>query len=151
MKKLGREFEDIMAASAFAEAGEFEGARQILKGNRRVLLGLRKESINKKTLLYALNACKRIGTGLDILLISTDGEEPEDLKDFMKELEREGIGFNLTKQRGCLKKEILNFVKQRKNIDFVVIESSEGLEKECREGYLSDAWNSLKCPLVVVG
>lgn len=151
MKKLNKKFEDIMAASAFAEVGEFETARQILRENRRILLALRKESISKKTLLYAINACKRVGTGLDILFISNDGEETEELREFMKTLEAEGIAFNLIKRKGCLKKEIIDYVKEKKNIDFVVIESTENLERECREGTLLDAWSTLRCPLVVVG
>lgn len=151
MKKLNKRFEDIMAASAFAEAGELETARQILRENRRVLLALRKEGVSKKTLLYAMNACRRVGTGLDILFISNDDEESEGLKEFVKSLEGEGIAFRLIKRRGCLKKEIIDYVKEKKNIDFVVIESTENLERECKEGTLSDAWSTLKCPLVVVG
>lgn len=151
MKKLNRRFEEIMAASAFAEAGEFETARQILRENRRILLALRKEGISKKTLLYAINACKRIGTGLDILFTSNDDEETEELREFMETLEAEGIAFNLIKRKGCLKKEIIDYVREKKNIDFVVIESTENLERECREGMLSDAWSALRCPLVVVG
>lgn len=139
-----------MAASAFAEVGDFETARQMLRGNRRVLLALRKEGISKKTLLYAMNACKRVGTGLDILFISHDEGEPEDLREFMKSLEGEGIAFNLIRRMGCLKKEIIDYVKEKKNIDFVVIESTENLERECKEGSLSDAWSALRCPLVVV-
>lgn len=150
MKNLSKGFEDMMTASAFAEADDAETARQILRTNRRVLLGLRKENISEKTLLYAINACKRIGTGLDILYISSDEVEPEELKRFMERLNSEGINYRLIKRRGCLKKEILDYVKEKKNIDFVVIESSEDLERDCREGTLSDAWHGLKCPLVVV-
>lgn len=151
MKRFSKRFEEIMAASAFAEAGEFETARQILRGNRRVLLALRNDGINKKTLLYAMNACKRVGTGLDILFISNDDEETEELWEFMKTLEGEGIAFNLIRRRGCLKREIIDYAKEKKNIDFVVIESTKNLESECREGTLSDAWSALRCPLVVVG
>lgn len=149
MKKFTKRFEDIMTASVFAEMGEFETARQILRGNRRALLALRKEGISKKTLLYAMNACKRIGIGVDILFISDDSES-EELREFMKRLKEHGISYNLVKRKGCLKKEIIDYVKEKKNIDFVVIESTEELERECNAGSLSDAWRSLECPLVVV-
>lgn len=86
IRKLNKAFDDTMAASAFAEAGEFETARQIAKGNRRILLGIRKDGISSKTLLYALNACKRIGNGLDILYIFPDGVETEELREFMDKL-----------------------------------------------------------------
>ncbi len=150
MKDLSKQFEDIMVASAFAEADDAETARQILQGKRRVLLGLRKENISEKTLLYAINACKRIGIGLDILYLSNDEIIPEEIKRFIARLNSEGISYRLIKKRGCLKKEILDYVKQKKNIDFVVINSSEDLDKDCREGTLSEDWHELKCPLVVV-
>jgi len=150
LRRLNKAFEDTMAASAFAEAGEFETARQITKGNRKVLLGIRKDSMSRKSLLYALNACKRIGNGLDILYISPDGVETEELREFMEKLDAEGINFTLIKKSGCLKKEILGYVKEKKNIDFVVIESSEDLEADCREGLLREVWHGLGCPLVVV-
>ena len=35
MKKLLKKLEDVYAASAFAEAGEFETAKQILRGENR--------------------------------------------------------------------------------------------------------------------
>ncbi len=150
LRRLNKAFEDVMAASAFAEEGEFETARQIVKGNRKVLLGIRKDSMSRKSLLYALNACKRIGNGLDILYISPDGVETEDLREFMERLSAEGIDFAFIKRSGCLKKEILEYVKEKKNVDFVVIESSEDLETDCREGTLREVWHGLGCPLVVV-
>lgn len=162
MKGLFKRIEDLFVAVTFAKADDAETARQILNegspenrrfsgvGVRRVLLGLRREHISEKTLLYAMNACKRIGTGLDILYISSDGIEPEELQRFMENLNSEGINYRLIKKSGCLKKEIVDYVKEKKNIDFVVIESSEDLDRDCREGTLSDAWHGLKCPLVVV-
>ncbi len=150
MKRLGKRFEEMMVASTFAEAGEFETARQILRENRRILLCLRKGQINEKTLLYAINACKRTGSGLDILYISSDGIETEEIVDFMKSLESEGINYRLVKKTGCVKKEIVNYVNENRSIDFVVVESSEDLDIDCREGTLSGIWHSLKCPLVVV-
>lgn len=150
MKRISKRFEDMMAASAFAEVGEFEIAKQILRENRRVLLALRKEHISEKTLLYALNACKRIGKGLDILFISHDEFIPGELEDFINRLNSEGINYTLIRKEGCLKKEIIDYVKEKKTIDFVVIESSEDLDRDCKEGSFNDAWYGLKCPLVVV-
>ncbi len=150
MQRLGKKFDEMMVASAFAEEGEFETARQILKGNRQVLLCLRRGYINEKTLLYAINACKRTGSGLHILYISSDGIETEEIINFMKSLESMGINYRLVKKTGYLEKEIVNYVKENKSIDFVVVESSEVPDIDCREGTLSGIWHDLKCPLVVV-
>ena len=53
MKELMKKFEDAMTAATFAEAGETETAREILKEEKRVLLGLR-EVLPRKSLAMHL-------------------------------------------------------------------------------------------------
>ena len=70
--KNGKEkFQQAMSAAAFAEAGEFETARQIAGKNKnshkKVLVVLEGDDLNKRILNYALDLCKRLGGQLEIL------------------------------------------------------------------------------------
>src|SRR4030042_2726966 len=96
LKKLIKKLEDIMTASTFAEAGEFEAAREILKEGRRVLLAMREGEGERKALKYAMNTCKRIGADMDILYLSSaESSENPMLKQFFSELQSEGIHYRL--------------------------------------------------------
>lgn len=155
MKKLYKSFEELIIASSFAEEGDFEAARQILKGQRRVLLAIREKSIGQRSILYAMNVCKRIGTGLDILLISqseedTSEEGTEDLKEIIKHIREEGIEVNVVKRVGKIREELLKYIKEKKNIEFIVIESGDNFKKEDRQNEFAYFWTQLKCPVVIV-
>src|SRR4030043_1470854 len=124
LKKLIKKLEDIMTASTFAEAGEFEAAREILKEGRRVLLAMREGEVERKALKYAMNTCKRIGADMDILYLSatnTDGNPV--LKEFFSELQREGITYRLIQKIGRLREEIKKYTDSERRIHFVVVES----------------------------
>lgn len=150
LKKLIKKFEDIMTAASFAEAGEFETAREVLKGERRVLLAMREGEVERKALTYALNTCKRIGADMDILYLSAiDAGENPVLKEFFSELHREGINYRLIQKIGRLREEIKNFTDSERNIDFVVVESP-AVDRWNREEGLSKILEKIKCPLVVV-
>lgn len=150
---LNKKIEDLLSAISFAEAGEFETAREILKENRRVLLALRSRHIDQKTLKYTINTCKRIGANLDILYVSLPAADDSILKQFLKELEGEGIQYVLVKKESsCLRQEIIDYTNERKEIVFVVIESSDSLDDDhkIKGKGLSELWRNLNCPLVVV-
>ncbi|MGB9714963.1 MAG: hypothetical protein ACPL1G_00905 [Thermodesulfovibrionales bacterium] len=150
LKDLIKKIEDIMTASTFAEAGEFETAREIIKGERRVLLAMREGEVERKALTYALNTCKRIGADMDILYISTiDASENPILKEFFSELQREGINYRLFMKTGRLREEIKHYTDSESNIKFVVVESPAA-ERWNREEGLSKILEKIKCPLVVV-
>jgi hypothetical protein len=152
LKKSFKNFERVMAAATFAEAGEFETAREMMKEERRVLLGLRQGHIDRKTLKYALNTSGRIGAKLDILYVSSPGSIDPVLQQFFDELEENNILYRFIQSGGCLKEKIIEYTSAEKDILFVVIESSENLDIDCKgkTGKLSTAWSKLKCPLVVV-
>lgn len=153
MNKLSRAMkglENVLAAATFAEEGEFETARNIMNEDRRVLLAVRKGQADRKTFRYAVNTCKRIGAQLDVLYIG-DEMDPV-LEECLAEVKLEGIDYRLERKCGCLKKEIIDHVNTRKGILFAVTPSSDSVDEACKGkgGKLSEAWRSLKCPLVVV-
>src|SRR3990172_3833996 len=159
-KKLTKKLEAFFTAVTFAEAGELETARHImqeeLREDRRVLLALREGHIDTKTLKYALNTAKRIGAHLDILYVSADGIEDQNgraaLARFQSELKAEGVQNRLIRSTGCLKQAIVDYTDREKEILFAVVESSGSLDTECKnkDTRLSELWQDLKCPLVVV-
>ncbi len=141
-----------MSAVSFAEEGEFDTARDILKEERRILLAVRTGQMDRKTFRYAANTCKRIGASLDVLYISPSEAEEPLLGQCLSELKERGIDYRLIKKSGCLKQAIIDYTTLKKEIVFAVTESSENLDVDCKgkgKG-LSDAWENLKCPLVVV-
>lgn len=149
---MKKKIEDLMAAVSFAEEGDFETAREFLKEERRVLLAARKGQMDRKTFRYAINTCKRIGAGLDILYISSSDVSDQALDECISSLTKEGISYRLIQRSGCLKQAIIDYTTSKKEILFAVTESTENLEVDCKgkgKG-LSEAWRNLQCPLVVV-
>ncbi len=156
LKKLMKNVESILAAASFAEEGEVATARSIMQEGRRVLLALKEGRVDVKTLKYALNTAKRIGAHLDILYVAATGggEIMVDplLRHFESELSAEGIRYRLIPRTGCLKQQIIDYTNSEKEILFAVIESPNSLDLDCnkRDKTLSELWQKLKCPLVVV-
>ncbi len=152
MGRLQKRIEEIMSAVSFAEEGEFDTARNILKEERRILLAVRTGQMDRKTFRYAANTCRRIKAGLDVLYISPSEAEEPLLGQCLSELKESGIDYRLIRKSGCLKQDIIDYTTLKKEIVFAVTESSESLDVDCKgkgKG-LSDAWENLKCPLVVV-
>lgn len=152
MKNWREKIEDIMSAVTFAEAGEFDTAKEILKESQRVLLTLTGREADKKSFKYALNICKRIRAGLEILYVSKKEEILHVLREFQDELSKEGITYEIIHRSGCIRDAIINHTERRSDIQFVIIESSDKLDIDCKKntGELSQAWENLNCPLVVV-
>jgi len=148
--KLGR-LEKLMSAITFAEAGEHEEARKIMKGRKTVLLALSDRVFDRNAFKYALSVSKRIEAGLEIIYM-TEHEKENSLKDFMSEVEKVGFTFSfVVVKKECVKKAILNYTEKRNDIQFVVIGSETELDIGCEdEKTLTDAWKKLHCPLVIV-
>lgn len=140
-----------MSAVSFAEEGEFNTAGEMLREERRVLLALKIEQVDKRIFRYAINVCKRICAHLDILYISfTDAIDPK-LKECLSEVENQGINYRLMHKNGCLKQGIIDYTNSRKEVLFVIAESLEGIDVGCKKGKRSsEVWQNLRCPLVVI-
>jgi hypothetical protein len=156
LKKIMKNVENALAAATFAEEGQVATARSIMKEGRRVLLALKDGRIDARTLKYALNTSKRIGADLDILHVAAPGNtaltvDPL-LSNFESELKTEGIIYRMIQRTGCLKQQIIDYTNSEKEILFAVIESPKSLDADCnkQDKTLSELWQKLKCPLVVV-
>ena len=156
LKKMMRNVEDALAAVSFAEEGETASARSIMSEGRRVLLCLKEGRIDANTLKYALNTAKRIDAHLDILYVTAadGGAHMVDplLVHFESEIKAEGILYRIITRNGCLKQQIIDYTNSEKEILFAVIESPRSLDADCnkKDKTLSELWQKLKCPLVVV-
>jgi hypothetical protein len=153
LKKMMKKVEDVLAAASFAEEGESEAAEWLLREDRRVLLALKQGRIDPKTVKYAVNSSKRIGADLDILyVLSSDTHADPGLQLLEKGLSAEGVKYRLIRKSGCLKQAVIDYTNREKEILFAVVESPNSLEEDCnrKDTRLSELWQKLKCPLVVV-
>lgn len=156
LKKMMKNVEDALAAVSFAEEGEISSARSLMSEGRRVLLGLKEGRIDANTLKYALNTAMRIGAQLDILYVAAPDSSSQTvdplLDQLVSELKAEGILYRMIPRTGCLKQQIIDYTNSEKDILFAVIESPHSLDADCnkKDKTLSELWQKLKCPLVVV-
>jgi len=154
-KKMMRHVEDAMAAVTFAEEGQADAAVSLFKRERRVLLALKTGRTDAKTFRYAMNASLRIQAGLDILSVASPGNEQQGeplLEGFTAELKAAGVPYQVIERSGCMKQEIIDYTNGKHDVLFVVVESPNSLDADCRkkDGVLTELWKNLKCPLVVV-
>ncbi len=151
IKELVRQFEEIMSAAAFAEAGEADTARSILEVRRKILLVLTGEEADMKAARYALNTSKRIRAGIEILYLAKDESEKAFLEEYLQELRSRGIANHVTRCERSLKEEVMRFIEQEKDIQFVVIDSDDlRMCSEKDQKASLEEWEKLRCPVVLV-
>ena len=146
------QFDELMSAVTFAQSGEHEAARNILKGKDRVLVAVSDMAFDTSVFSYALNICKRTHSELDILYLTRTELHGDEIREFMSRAAHEGITSIITKKDGCMKQAILDYTTKKRAVLFVVVGTTPELDIECKAGEksLSEAWKRLKCPLVVV-
>jgi hypothetical protein len=150
LSSLIKKFDNLMVATAFAEEGEFEMAREMAGTKQRVLLVLTGRTSDVKCFTYALNFCKRMKAGLQILCMESCRDTVEHLD---AELRKAGIDYRLDVVDGCLKKAVVEITSENQGFDYVVVNSYRGLDTGCgaEAEILPDVRDVIKCPLVVVG
>jgi NAD(P)H-hydrate repair Nnr-like enzyme with NAD(P)H-hydrate dehydratase domain len=151
IKELVKQFEEIMSAAAFAEAGETDTAVRLFHGRRKVLLVLTGEETDMKAARYAINTSRRIGAGIEILYLAQNSSEQSRLEAYLQELTIKGIEYQVTQCKKSLKEEVMKFIEKEKDIQFVVIDSEDlGVcPAKSHKASLED-WESLGCPIVLV-
>jgi hypothetical protein len=150
IKSLVKQFEEIMSSVAFAEAGEIGSAMRILHERHKVLLVLTGEETDMKAARYALNICKRIRVGIEILYITKNNDDIRFLEEYLKELKAKGIEYQVRRCKESMKEEIIRFIEKQRDIEFVVIDSEDiHFDSEDKPETLKK-WEKLTCPLVLV-
>lgn len=159
-KNVKEKFQNAMSAAAFAEAGEFDTARQIASkrknAHKKVLVVLEGDYLSIKILSYASDLCKRLGGQLEIL----HKQGPKQMDITQSEVWRE-----FTKMEGhvactslnpseSLDDILMEYGKKRRDILCVVlrielIEKKPGKSRE--EKVWSPDWimEKLNCPVMV--
>lgn len=151
MSGISKKLEELFSAASFAEAGEFDTARDMIGGDRKVLLVLTGRETDVKSLKYAFSIAARTQAGLEVLA-STDGGTAEVLKLCQEEARRQGVTLKVTRKGGCIKEAVVKYAKDRRDLVCVVIESTEALNTDCssEQKRLSGVWEKLGCPLTLV-
>jgi hypothetical protein len=145
-------FDELMSAVSFAQAGEHEEARRLMKGRDKILAAVSDVAFDTSVFSYALSICKRTSSCIDILYLTRTEVHIEKINTFMSKASDEGIACSVIKTDGCMKQAILDYTTKKKGILFVVVGTTPELDIECKAGEksLSEAWKKLRCPLVVV-
>ena len=141
-----------MSAISFAEAGEFDTAREMIKPRKSILVAVSDRTSHRDIFAYALNISKRLQADIDVLYLVETDEKKAYLDEFASDAEKQGIRCRVIAMYGCVKRAILDYTGKRKEILFVIVGSEPEFDLECKadKKALSDAWARLKCPLVVV-
>lgn len=159
-----KNLEKSMAAVTFAEAGEFEMARQFIKphknAHKHVLLGTDRADINPKTLDYAMRLCQSIGGSLEIFhvlhsseesMVDEPGQKNRLMKAIKNLLGEKGIVYQLVMGQECLAEEVLKHTVNRRDLLCVIFDAMEAGNSSCqqaREKMLAK-FHVLHCPVVV--
>lgn len=156
MRVIGKA-QQALEAAAFAEAGDHPGATSLLREHRRVLLAQRGLAGDARTMTYAINTCRRIGAGLDVLFVAdralSDADLQGALAPFLASLAEAQVPCRPLSAAGCIKEQIVRYTTEHPEVSFVVVESAGVLDRGCGaddQRRLAKLWNRLTCPLVVV-
>jgi len=149
---IGKKLEGLFSAATFAEAGEFETARDLIDGDRKVLLVLTGRETDVKSLKYAISIAKRTGAGLEVLAPSDGQAIDSALEISVSEARMEAVEIKTVRKSGCIKEALISYAKNRRDLVCVVIESTDALNIDCsrEQRRLAGVWEKLGCPLALV-
>lgn len=114
---------------------------------RKVLLAVREGRVDPRLLASALNLCRRLKAGMDILLIAEGERAPAQMDGFLDTLRQEGLPYTLRMRPTLRRRDIVDYANSHECITAVVIDSREGWEALAQDR-ASDPWRRLACPLV---
>lgn len=171
LKSFRERLQKQMAAVAYAEAGEFEAATELVGPSVRsktVLLVIEGESPHTEPFAYALNLCKRTNSELDILQVieqsRKDGdsellshkmtEGSRNIVGLVRQLEADGIPFKVTIRLGDVTEKLFNYARRHKDVAMVIFDTprrGKGADKvQAFARILENISQQLSIPLVTV-
>jgi hypothetical protein len=135
-------FRSHMSAVAYAEAGEYTAATELIDSSRRensVLLVIEGEDLAPSTLSYALNLCRRTKSHLDILqVIERPGEDQDyeslgralsqvsaNIVKLVQKTDDENIPIKVTIRLGDMNQKLVNYAQRHNEVAMVILESSK--------------------------
>ena len=157
-KTTAREkLEHHLMAAAFAEAGEFETAREMLPGYERkqtVLLAIEGTEPSPATFDYAVSLCRRVNAHMDILQMksdwNSDGDGPSQaLSALLPALEHEGISFSVTVRNARPNEILYDYVRIHRDVVTAVIDSPSLRNRETDGAYWTETLRSIAEKLCV--
>ncbi|MBU0729679.1 MAG: hypothetical protein KKE17_14090 [Proteobacteria bacterium] len=162
MKNFLGQFQKAMSAAAFAEAGEFDTARQFMRSgknsNKKVLLVNNQDMVNRKAFRQALNLCQRLEAQMEVIHIRKPDETGHpDPKTAFNNMNLENIEVSYTSivNNKNLKESLTEFTRERRDILCVVLvpeENESGKFHETKEKIANSLTNLLKhfdCPVLL--
>ncbi|GEM_PF-4050728 len=143
MRNFSQSLETWFNAITFAEAGEFDIARDFLKGESHMLLVLPDGNFQENTLDHALNLCSRCGVAnLDIFYAPLAEAH---LHSVLQTHHNSPIRWHMLAVQGDLSKAVLDYTRQTPAIAFVMLGAM--LDNLAT---LAPPWRHLPCPLVIM-
>lgn len=160
MKDFLKQFEEIMASATFAEAGEFDTARQMLSqaktSNKKVLLATDTEEVHEGVIMHALNLCKRMGGKLEILhLLQPKSSRPPgqfESKEMSPRVSEFATTYTQMVAADSFEEKVIHYTENRGDLLCVVLDTSRCRKTEnnniCKK-YLAGLVEKITCPVVI--
>ncbi|MEO5346669.1 MAG: hypothetical protein H7834_09870 [Magnetococcus sp. YQC-9] len=143
--------EQLLTATTFAEAGEFDTAREMLRAEREILLVVSHDPPQAGILATARSMMERLDAGVAILLAAPTAVPSADLHHFLNEIRSRGRSARVIHQPGISWRSVLTHAREVSGIVCILIESLEkwGLPNGS-ERRRPPFWSrGLPCPVVV--
>lgn len=162
MGNIFKKIEESMVAAAFAESGEQEYAKRLLRSgktaHKKVLLGTDCPVVTGKVLDHALNLCKRLGSSLEIFQVIPAGAIESSPREFFEagtrrlqslkaKLSPLGISYDYVIKESSLEEELQTISQKRRDILAVIIPVCDGRKKE-KDDFKTAVGRLFSCPVV---
>lgn len=159
-----------MAAIAYAEAGEFDAATDLVEPAAKpttVLLVIEGAMPDPAAFNYALKLCKRTMAELDILQVIEPGDEHDyeslsqkmtegsrNVVNMVRRLEEDEVPFKVTIRLGEVNQKLFNYARRHKDVTMVVFDSPKAKQaSQENKGWsrlVDEISRQLSIPLVTV-